>query len=1336
MSERRSTSFALAEPLTRRDSRLASPLLVAGLGAAIVALLLAFHPGQQYVRLLQQATPDDPLTSHIAQGVLTEQPHQQQLYPTLIQAELRRNRFAAAADLARQWQAQARTADEAAQAFWHLFEARRQAWVAQPPDAPAREREAAPLREVLLTPVGERPPLPLAQRLAMAEAARSVLSANDALGWLPDAPPTDATDTDRQRVAQWLLGGPTPEQAYAWVAPWQAQLQQRSVEQMALYMGAAQRADRFAPLATHITLRVRQTRDAAQAGVLVRHLLDVSTRMDRLPQALPLVPALLDQHPALWQDRELLMALISAARASARSDLAAQWATRLLQVRETGAAASRHQTHPTGRTQRSARAPARMLQAQGSLWQQARRWLAWTAGPRWQVQLPGLRLQSPILSTPARAGAARARSPAPPESGYPLRFDDEAYALAYDAFVDHRAFAQAWELARRAVQAVPEQAAWRQRLAQVSEWHGQPQAALEQWLWLARQKDLPQAWDGILRLAPGLLQWDALRLAYERRVQRQPTPEHQRQLIGLLRQLGESDAARERLEQLSRRQPQPWVLDQLARLQAEQSQGEAAIATWRQLARLQPLDSEQAMLLSTLLIVRGELAQALAVQEQAPLPSDPSDRHDVLSMRLELARLLGQVASGQRTHETLERDGLLQAQDTDTLYALLERQAPQEASRLAARSWQRLRRLTDLQRALYGLAQTEQWAALDTLLADPAAREQVDQRSDWLLLLSQVEQARQRPAQARQRLEQALALDPDHAPSQAAALWLLIDQGHTVRLRRWLGAWEPALARDPRQHDLLAAAHLTLSQPGLALQRYLLPHAPQRQQEALWAMNLADALEQNGQTGPAWRVRQRLWQQLQAGLPPSTGPTPVDPELLHTTRARLQLLAEPGDRSLALLRELLREDAQTGKGGPPVALGTRLLVAAWLQDQGQSGAARAWLWQRAAQGLNTPLWFELSTALQDEDRARVGELLEQRGDQLTPRDRTQALRLVGDVAAAQTEAFERMDLPGDDEDAQAGLESLLLEHSHRAEAGWHQRTDRVLSSTTTRAGGQWVSGPKLKLSLQLEQTHHSLQDPATLARGGSLRSLEAEAEWTGRPGRQRLGLTQHEGRRSWQQLAWSWQGSLDRQTPFALNADWRQPGDIGPALRLGGWQHQVALRLQHRLSSRDALALGLQWQAYETLDGQALGSGRTTELRYTHWWRRGRQDLGLDAFSRHTQRRFNDRAVGASFNDLAPPGTGQPLTARFFAVSGSREQGLSLYANRADAGGHSRVWRPYGSLDLVHNSVTGWRRDLALGLSGPWLGNDQLHLYWRRSGSGTPQTEDTRQFGLDHRFHF
>ena len=51
--------------------------------------------------------------------------------------------------------------------------------------------------------------------------------------------------------------------------------------------------------------------------------------------------ALLEQHPALWQDRELLMALVRAARAGARPDLAAQWATRLLQVSAVGASRQR-----------------------------------------------------------------------------------------------------------------------------------------------------------------------------------------------------------------------------------------------------------------------------------------------------------------------------------------------------------------------------------------------------------------------------------------------------------------------------------------------------------------------------------------------------------------------------------------------------------------------------------------------------------------------------------------------------------------------------------------------------------------------------------------------------------------------------------------------------------------------------------------------------------------------------------------------------------------------------------------------------------------------------------
>ena len=47
----------------------------------------------------------------------------------------------------------------------------------------------------------------------------------------------------------------------------------------------------------------------------------------------------------------------------------------------------------------------------------------------------------------------------------------------------------------------PDDLAWRERLAKVAEWHGQPRVALDQWLVLARRDGRRDAWEAVLRLA-------------------------------------------------------------------------------------------------------------------------------------------------------------------------------------------------------------------------------------------------------------------------------------------------------------------------------------------------------------------------------------------------------------------------------------------------------------------------------------------------------------------------------------------------------------------------------------------------------------------------------------------------------------------------------------------------------------------------------------------------------------------------------------------------------------------------------------------------------------------
>ena len=91
-----------------------------------------------------------------------------------------------------------------------------------------------------------------------------------------------------------------------------------------------------------------------------------------------------------------------------------------------------------------------------------------------------------LLATAGTAAAAPAGAP----GTLGLPFDERIYSLAYDAFLGNRNLADAFRVADSAVRQRPDDLAWRERLAKVAEWHGQPRVALDQWLLLAR-RDAP-----------------------------------------------------------------------------------------------------------------------------------------------------------------------------------------------------------------------------------------------------------------------------------------------------------------------------------------------------------------------------------------------------------------------------------------------------------------------------------------------------------------------------------------------------------------------------------------------------------------------------------------------------------------------------------------------------------------------------------------------------------------------------------------------------------------------------------------------------------------------------
>jgi hypothetical protein len=78
-------------------------------------------------------------------------------------------------------------------------------------------------------------------------------------------------------------------------------------------------------------------------------------------------------------------------------------------------------------------------------------------------------------------------------------FNPDDYDLAYRVFLAAGKLDQAQRVAQTAVDKLPNDAVWRERLAQVAEWNRQPMVALQSWLKYAQETNDERAWNNVMR---------------------------------------------------------------------------------------------------------------------------------------------------------------------------------------------------------------------------------------------------------------------------------------------------------------------------------------------------------------------------------------------------------------------------------------------------------------------------------------------------------------------------------------------------------------------------------------------------------------------------------------------------------------------------------------------------------------------------------------------------------------------------------------------------------------------------------------------------------------------
>ena len=923
-------------------------------------------------------------------------------------------------------------------------------------------------------------------------------------------------------------------------------------------------------------------------------------------------------------------------------------------------------------------------------------------------------------------------------------YDPQNYQLAYEIFLANKNLDDAYRVARAAVDQVPNDVRWRERLAQVAEWSGRPGESLEHWLFIARRTGQGSAWQAVMRVAPGLFEDEALleALRYQAGTGASLTDDQWRAIVDAYERVGRPREGIEFLEREMQRRPRPVLLESIAYLKERSGDVDGAIAAYRRLMTQSGPTTERVTTLATLLIARGRFKEAYDLLE-GYRPKAPSEDAEYLRLLAELADRLQDDTAAQVAYERLVAHPRAEAGDFSRLIELMQVRQPEAAARLAEAAYGRFKDPSFLIAALGIHSSRRDFTAMRRILTGlpPDLERQLETRADFLLLRAEYRGATGRPRLALADFREALRIDPNNRFARLGLMFLLIDVREFDLLRREMPiAVKLAQAGDPDFQGAVGSAYLAMSDPKRALPYYA-ARVKRTPDDYVWLLNYADALDQSNQPDAAFRVRRHAWIKIREEV--AKQPQGKVPLQLLQAQARVALQFMPIDQSSAVIRNLLRADAEqstTPSVFDPEQRGidaaTRDLVLAWTIQTNDYAAAKAWLLKQWGRTLAQPTWAETRVAIEHNDVETQAAALERRSAEAIPRyDRHQAARNTQQYRYAQTIAFTELEKQPYDDEMHLRLTQSVFDMVNHTQVGYTNfRRGTIAGHEYTSEVAVWL-GPRLRLSADVSYIDQRLLNTSALATiPGADRQFGITALWRHSVGETTFSIFHREALAEGMGLRFTHSYPLGPRIGTRIGLAYNERALETSALAAGGVRDQVFLDVSYQLAKREYLFGQLYASRFYTQgDRTYIGSAQGLNWEAGHRFRTEYPDFHVrlaGSINHYNLSGSGDVRTAA----LNPDGT--VPTAAFFLPGSFSVYGIYTGFGTFYQTNYTRAVRPFVDLGINRNTVTGTGYSALAGMSGSVFGSDRLTAYISTGRGGTGQNELSREIGLRYMYLF
>ncbi len=904
-----------------------------------------------------------------------------------------------------------------------------------------------------------------------------------------------------------------------------------------------------------------------------------------------------------------------------------------------------------------------------------------------------------------------------------LPFDDRLYQLSYDVFVANGNLKDALAVARAAVRQAPRSTPWRLRLAQVADWSGLPELALENWHAVARATGDDKAWAEVLRRAPQVSDNERWLEALQRELRRRPQAiELVQTMVGIYERRGEPQQA---LALLQARRDGPHrriVLENIARLAQAVGDEPLRRATWRALNREFGPNAAYARGLAEVEAVRGDAAAAFAAIASAVSLAKPDDR-DFWSAYAELARAAGNNAAAIRGYRQLLAAGRTDVGVYNDLAAILETDAPHEAALVMAQAFDRFGEPYLALRVIYLLQSAGNTAGVRAFFnrLTQAQLARLTKDADFLSIRAQFLLAEGKPREALRDAEAALAIAPDNLSVRALVVWALITVRDAPALRDRLARWSALAVGASELWAPFAAGWLALQEPVRALRFIRL--RLQAGGDPAWWLDYADAHERIGHVEHAWQARAHAWPLLRDSE--RTTPRSTERRALAARLVPLALSFEAPDRARARLYAFLRERPGTETANEKIDDVTRDAALAYWIGREHSELAQAWLLRTRAHIEMRPEWAALSVALATGDRPQVRALLDGAADWLPIFDRIEAAQRVADSSLAQSLAFEPFERLPHNEELHARLLNLTTRTPDFAGGGGAFFRQRPLREHTWTLDGALGLSSGTQVAAQSVFIDRVSTDEAQLVGLANERLLAiALLRRFDGDGGGRLQLHARDGVGSSAGLLVQGERDVTPRLRLGARIGIDDLATDSVFLRAGGERDTLAFNAFVRLSQREFASLSVEANRYSALDGGTLGRGSIVRAEFGHTLRLDYPDLSLRASLSDLHYRPY-AGLDAWLAQLLPGSARAGASNASFLPRSTSQIGVALVCGESARERYTRAWRPWCAFGLNHDRQSGGNYDWRVGAGGAVVGTDHLEL---SIGGGSSRGADATPF--------